>query len=115
MNPVGQPIDSVSLGLPAVFLFGESSRTQRTPCVRLSQRDVVVWSGPARLRCHSVIPLADGHHARLGNCCINLTFRKAGSSGRHLAGDAYCFSASSVPRHCPVPQPQAYSRFSAAV
>ena len=74
----GAPIVSVSLGLPATFLFGGLRRAdppQRTP---LTHGDVVVWGGPARLRYHGVLPLADGHHDRAGAHRINLTFRKAG-------------------------------------
>jgi len=73
-----QPIVSVSLGLPAVFLFGGLRRADRTLRVRLAHGDVVAWGGPARLRYHGVMPLQDGHHPLLGNCRINLTFRKAG-------------------------------------
>lgn len=72
------PIVSVSLGLPAVFLFGGLARSDRTQRVPLAHGDVVVWGGPARLRHHGVLPLADGRHARLGARRINLTFRKAG-------------------------------------
>lgn len=72
------PIVSVSLGLPAVFLFGGLKRSDRTQRVPLAHGDVVVWGGPARLRHHGVLPLADGRHARLGARRINLTFRKAG-------------------------------------
>jgi alkylated DNA repair protein (DNA oxidative demethylase) len=71
------PIVSVSLGLPAVFLFGGDRRGDRTQAVRLVHGDVVVWGGPARLRYHGVRPLADGVHPLLGRCRINLTVRKA--------------------------------------
>jgi DNA oxidative demethylase len=71
------PIVSVSLGLPAVFLFGGDRRSDRTLSVRLVHGDVVVWGGPARLRYHGVRPLADGVHPMLGRCRINLTVRKA--------------------------------------
>lgn len=72
-----QPIVSVSLGLPAVFLFGGLKRADKTIRVKLTHGDVVVWGGPARLRYHGVMPLADGDHPLLGNHRINLTFRKA--------------------------------------
>lgn len=72
------PIVSVSLGLPAVFLFGTARRSDRPQRWRLSHGDVVVWGGPARLACHGVAPLADGEHALLGRRRINLTFRCAG-------------------------------------
>jgi alkylated DNA repair protein (DNA oxidative demethylase) len=71
------PIVSVSLGLPATFLFGGERRSDRARRVPLSHGDVVVWGGPARLRYHSVLPLEDGSHAFLGACRINLTLRKA--------------------------------------
>ena len=73
----GAPIVSVSLGLPAVFLFGGDLRTDRTQRVPLAHGDVVVWGGPARLRYHGVLPLKDGQHPLLGRRRINLTFRKA--------------------------------------
>jgi alkylated DNA repair protein (DNA oxidative demethylase) len=71
------PIVSVSLGLPAVFLFGGERRADRPQRVALAHGDVVVWGGPARLRYHGVLPLGDGSHPVTGRCRINLTFRKA--------------------------------------
>ena len=71
------PIVSVSLGLPAIFLFGGSKRTDKPRRFRLEHGDVVVWGGPTRLVFHGVAPLADGKHALLGRQRINLTFRKA--------------------------------------
>jgi len=71
------PIVSVSLGLPAIFLFGGAKRSDRPQRVRLTHGDVVVWGGPSRLFFHGVAPLADGDHPLLGNQRINLTFRKA--------------------------------------
>jgi alkylated DNA repair protein (DNA oxidative demethylase) len=73
----GAPIVSVSLGLPAVFLFGGLKRSDRPRRFRLEHGDVVVWGGPARLKFHGVAPLADGEHSLLGRQRINLTFRKA--------------------------------------
>ena len=75
---LGQPIVSVSLGIPAVFLFGGLQRADRPQRVPLAHGDVVVWGGPARLRYHGVLPLKPNHHAALGECRINLTFRRAG-------------------------------------
>ena len=72
------PIVSVSLGLPAVFLFGTPRRSDRPQRYRLGHSDVVVWGGPARLAFHGVAPLAGGEHALLGDRRINLTFRCAG-------------------------------------
>jgi alkylated DNA repair protein (DNA oxidative demethylase) len=71
------PIVSVSLGLPAIFLFGGPKRSDKPQRYRLSHGDVVVWGGPSRLFFHGVAPLADGEHALLGRQRINLTFRKA--------------------------------------
>jgi len=73
----GAPIVSVSLGLPATFLFGGRSRSDRPRRIRLESGDVVVWGGPARLTYHGIAPLADGDHPLTGRCRINLTFRKA--------------------------------------
>lgn len=69
------PIVSVSLGLPAVFLFGTPQRKDRPQRHRLVHGDVVVWGGPSRLAYHGVLPLADGEHALLGHRRVNLTFR----------------------------------------
>ena len=71
------PIVSVSLGLPAIFLFGGAQRQDRTRRYRLEHSDVAVWGGPARFTFHGIAPLADGHHPLLGRKRINLTFRKA--------------------------------------
>jgi DNA oxidative demethylase len=71
------PIVSVSLGLPAIFLFGGLRRSDPTRRVSLVHGDVVVWGGPSRLRYHAVLPLADGEHPLVGRFRINLTFRKA--------------------------------------
>jgi DNA oxidative demethylase len=70
------PIVSVSLGLPAIFLFGGLKRSDKPNRFRLQHGDVAVWGGPARLAFHGVAPLADGEHAVLGRQRINLTFRK---------------------------------------
>jgi alkylated DNA repair protein (DNA oxidative demethylase) len=71
------PIVSVSLGLPAIFLFGGLKRSDKPRRFRLEHGDVVVWGGPTRLFFHGIAPLADGEHALLGRQRINLTFRKA--------------------------------------
>jgi len=73
-----EPIVSVSLGLPATFLWGGLKRTDRPVRYRLVHGDVIVWGGPSRLTFHGVAPLADGEHELLGRRRINLTFRKAG-------------------------------------
>jgi alkylated DNA repair protein (DNA oxidative demethylase) len=71
------PIVSVSLGLPAIFLFGGHERSNRPRRIGLESGDVVVWGGPLRLVYHGVAPLADGEHPLTGRRRINLTFRKA--------------------------------------
>jgi DNA oxidative demethylase len=71
------PVVSVSLGLPAVFLWGGLTRKERARRLRLESGDVVVWGGPARLVYHGIAPLGDGEHPLTGCSRINLTFRKA--------------------------------------
>jgi alkylated DNA repair protein (DNA oxidative demethylase) len=72
-----QPIVSVSLGLPALFLWGGSRRSDRPRRVPLASGDVVVWGGPARLAFHGVAPLEEGHDPLTGASRINLTLRRA--------------------------------------
>jgi len=72
------PIVSVSLGMPAMFLFGGDDRADRAARVPLFHGDVVVWGGVDRLRFHGVMPLKDLPHPRLGSLRINFTIRKAG-------------------------------------
>ncbi len=67
------PIVSVSLGLPATFLWGGAKRSDRPRRVPLESGDIVVWGGPARLNFHGVEPVANGDVA----CRYNLTLRKA--------------------------------------
>ncbi len=82
----GAPIVSVSLGAPAVFLFGGSLRSDRPARVLLEHGDVAVWGGIDRLRFHGVMPLKEAPeglfqstlHPLLRGQRINLTFRKAG-------------------------------------
>jgi alkylated DNA repair protein (DNA oxidative demethylase) len=71
------PIVSVSLGLPAIFLFGGNRRSDRSRRILLESGDIVVWGGPDRLVYHGVAPLAEGEDPLTGNRRINLTFRKA--------------------------------------
>lgn len=73
-----QPIVSISLGLPAVFLLGGMQRSDRPQHVPLSHGDVMVWGGEDRLRFHGVLPIKPGKHERMGERRINLTLRKAG-------------------------------------
>ena len=71
------PIVSVSLGLPAAFLFGGNRRSDRPRRILLESGDIVVWGGPDRLLYHGVAPLPEGDDPLTGNRRINLTFRKA--------------------------------------
>jgi alkylated DNA repair protein (DNA oxidative demethylase) len=72
------PIVSVSLGLPAMFLFGGFARGDKSQRIPLFHGDIVVWGGVDRLRYHGVLPIKDGHHPKLGEQRINFTFRTAG-------------------------------------
>ncbi len=71
------PIVSVSLGLPAVFLFGGATRKERPRRMRLESGDIVVWGGATRLAYHGIASLKEGEHPLTGRSRINLTFRKA--------------------------------------
>jgi DNA oxidative demethylase len=70
-------IVSMSLGLPAKFLFGSLERSDRPQRFMLHHGDVVVWGGPSRLAYHGIDTLKDGEHPATGRCRINLTLRKA--------------------------------------
>ena len=71
------PIVSVSLGLPATFLFGGLARKDPQRRIPLAHGDVVVWGGPARMRYHGVLPVKGGEHPLTGARRFNLTFRVA--------------------------------------
>ena len=73
----GAPIVSVSLGLPATFLFGGLARNDPTEKIALEHGDVVVWGGALRRAYHGIAPLRDGEHPVLGRQRLNLTIRKA--------------------------------------
>jgi len=73
-----QPIVSVSLGVPALFLFGGARRQDKPLRVALEHGDVVVWGGSSRLNFHGVADLAHAHHPLTAHHRFNLTFRKAG-------------------------------------
>lgn len=74
------PIVSLSLGLPAMFLFGGFERSEKCQRIPLLHGDMVIWGGVDRLRFHGVLPIKPGYHPRLGERRINLTFRVAGSA-----------------------------------
>jgi alkylated DNA repair protein (DNA oxidative demethylase) len=82
-----QPIVSISLGLPATFLFGGLKRSDRPKRLRLESGDVVVWGGPARMAFHGIDPVSISKELSsktptasdplTGPCRINLTLRRA--------------------------------------
>lgn len=72
-----QPIVSVSLGLPAIFLWGGKKRADGARRIPLIHGDVVVWGGPDRLKFHGVHSLAEGKHPLTGPYRFNFTFRRA--------------------------------------
>ena len=74
----GAPVVSVSLGLPAIFLFGGHARSDKPQKISLFHGDVVVWGGVDRLRFHGVMPIKEGVHPVMGPQRINLTLRTAG-------------------------------------
>ena len=71
------PIVSLSLGLPATFLFGGLKRNETPRRVRLEHGDVAVWGGPSRMAFHGIAPLKDGEHPATGRSRINVTLRRA--------------------------------------
>src|SRR3546814_354924 len=54
------PIVSVSLGLPAPFLFAGTARAVKAARVPLAHGDVVGWGGVDRLRDYRVLPVKSG-------------------------------------------------------
>ncbi len=74
----GQPIVSVSLGIPATFRLGGASRSDKTIKLPLTHGDIVVCGGESRLKFHGILPLKANHHPATGEFRINPTFRKAG-------------------------------------
>ncbi len=73
----GQPIVSVSLGLPTAFLIGGAERRDRPGPLPLQSGDVMVFGGPARLLFHGVRPVKPGFDPLFGPFRYNLTFRRA--------------------------------------
>jgi len=72
-----QPIVSVSLGLPGIFLWGGKKRTDRPKRVPMQNGDVIVWGGPDRLNFHGIHSVVEGEHPLTGGYRFNLTFRRA--------------------------------------
>ena len=75
-NDQWAPIVSVSLGVPATFLWGGLDRSDTLRRFPLYSGDVVVWGGPARFVYHGIAPLKPAVHDLTGELRINLTFRK---------------------------------------
>jgi alkylated DNA repair protein (DNA oxidative demethylase) len=71
------PIVSVSLGVPAIFLWGGQRRSDRPRRHLLYHGDVVVWGGPARMTFHGVDTIAKHNHGATASLRFNLTFRRA--------------------------------------
>jgi len=82
------PIVSVSIGLPATFLWYGARRTGRPRSVRLESGDVLVWGRSARAGYHGVRPVCaaertvargpgDAAPADAPGFRYNLTFRRA--------------------------------------
>ena len=71
------PVVSVSIGLPAIFLWGGASRRDRPRRLLLESGDVLVWGGASRLHFHGVAALAEGVDGLTGACRLNLTLRQA--------------------------------------
>jgi len=72
-----QPVVSVSLGVPAMFLWGGLRRGDPTQRVPLFHGDVAVWGGVDRLRYHGIATLRAASHPLTGSERINFTLRKA--------------------------------------
>ena len=80
-----QPIVSVSLGLPAVFLFGGLLRSDKPHKVALAHGDVLVWGGQSRVNFHGIRPVKASLNGALNTHLsqylnhhrVNLTLRKA--------------------------------------
>lgn len=72
-----QPIVSVSLGVPAKFLFGGLARSDHVVKIPIVHGDVLVWGDDSRCFYHGVDPIAPNQHPALGALRCNLTFRKA--------------------------------------
>lgn len=73
---IAAPIVSVSLGVPATFMFGGLQRGDAQQRFRLEHGDVAVWGGASRLAFHGIATLKEALHVLTGTQRINLTFRK---------------------------------------
>lgn len=71
------PIVSISLGIPATFLFGGFERSASSEKIALEHGDIIVFGGPDRLRFHGIRPLRYAEHPLLGARRFNLSLRVA--------------------------------------
>jgi len=71
------PIVSVSIGVPATFVWYGTERSGRGRPVTVEDGDVLVWGGVARAGYHGVRKLAPAEHPATGGLRYNLTFRRA--------------------------------------
>ena len=95
-----QPIVSVSLGLPAIFLWGGRTRAARPRRLPLIHGDIVVWGGPDRLTFHGVNSLASGEHKLTG--AYRFKFALIGIRGggaHHATRTATRSPRRALPRH----------------
>ena len=72
-----QPIVSVSIGMPAVFLWYGATRKGPPRRVPVADGDVLVWGGPARAGYHGVRRITGGADVRSHAVRYYLTFRRA--------------------------------------
>ncbi|HSI44888.1 MAG TPA: DNA oxidative demethylase AlkB [Methylophilus sp.] len=72
-----QPIVSLSLGIPATFLFGGAKRSDKPLKIPLQHGDAVVWGATSRRFYHGVAQVKANTHPLVGAQRINLTLRKA--------------------------------------
>lgn len=71
------PIVSVSLGIPATFIFGGLHRRDKTNKFQLQNGDVVIWGGASRLHFHGIATIKNNFHPFTDHFRYNLTFRHA--------------------------------------
>lgn len=72
-----QPIVSVSIGMPATFVWHGETRSGKSIPVMLADGDVLVWGRSARLGYHAVRPVRAVPSSGEWSCRYNLTFRRA--------------------------------------
>ncbi len=74
---LSQPIVSVSIGLPAVFVWYGANRSGPSIPVPVEDGDVLVWGRAARLGYHAVRTVKALSSTVKTSCRYNLTFRRA--------------------------------------